>query len=134
MAVEGAVVALRIRFFRHDLEDAIQAYYNLGAVSISDDAASDSLFLSYLDQHFFLVSDGDTLNASIVSSGEEREVWWYELQFKGAAPVETLQVTNRTLFDLFDDQQNIFQLTHFPSKQRVTLYFVDGADTHSIRF
>ena len=134
MVVEEAVVVLRIRFFRHDLEDALKAYLRMSALSISDDAVSDSLFLSYLDERFLLVSNGDTLDPAIVSSGEERDIWWYELQFKGETPVQDLQITNRTLFDLFGDQQNIFQLIHFPSERRETLYFVDGEDTHSVQF
>jgi hypothetical protein len=134
MAVENDVVALRVRFFQHDLEDALTAHFDHPDVNLSENAASDSLFLSYMDQTFVLVSARDTLAANIVKSGEERDVWWYELQFKGPAPVETLQITNTTLFDMFADQQNIFQLTHFPSGRKETLYFVFGSDTHRLQF
>ena len=134
MAVENDLVALRVRFFRHDLEDALKVHFDLPAMNISNDAVSDSLFLSYLDQRFVLVSNDDTLSAIIVKSGEERDVWWYELQFRGEAAVKSLTVTNRTLFDLFDDQQHIFQLTHFPSERRESLYFVLGSDTHGLEF
>lgn len=134
MAIEGNVVVLRVRFFKHDLEDALKQFYNNGAVRLSNTAASDSLFITYFKNKFSLVSQDDSLQPRIVTSGEDRDVWWYELQFSAPQVIKKLSITNQTLFELFDDQQNIFHLTHFPDEVRQTLYFVRGADRYTARF
>lgn len=134
MAVERDLIALRVRFFKHDLEDALSQHLKVTSVTLADDAASDSLFIAYLNDTFAVISNGDSLAPRIVASGEQHDVWWYELRFKSPAQIEILEITNRTLFDLFDNQQNILYITHFPSEERRTLYFVRGAEHYQVRF
>ena len=95
-------------------------------------STSDSLVTGYFRNHLSLVVGTDTIPQAIIASGEDKDVWWYELQFSADGPIESFTLTNSTLFDQFDDQQNIFQVTHFPSERRQTLYFVRGAETHEV--
>lgn len=134
MAIEDNLIVLRVRFFRHDLEDALKLFYRRDPVRLSNTAESDSLFSVYFERTFSLVSEGDSLRAEIVASGEDFDIWWYELQFRAEHPVEQLDIMNRTLFNLFDDQQNIFHLTHFPDEERKTLYFVRGSEHYTVVF
>jgi hypothetical protein len=134
MAIEGNLVALRVRYFKHDLEEAMRLFYKKDAVRLSNTAESDSLFIAYFEQNFSLMSKGDSLRPQIVTSGEDRDVWWYELLFQADGSVRELEIMNQTLFNLFDDQQNIFHLTHFPDQERKTLYFVRGSDRYTVTF
>jgi len=134
MAVEDNVAAMRIRFFTHDLEAMLQQFHASASVSLIPSAGSDSLFLDYFNRHFLLIASSDTLQATIASSGEDRDVWWYELTFVAPSAIERLEITNRLLFGLFDDQRNIVYISHFPSNQRETLYCVAGASDYAVNF
>lgn len=132
MVVDGRVAVLRTRFFRHDLENALQKYYGLAGFALDSAERSDSLFLGYARKHLVIISAGDTLAASIVTSGEEQDIWWYELQYRSDTPISNLQVINRVLFDLFADQQNILQLLFIPSGRREMLFFVSGSESYTV--
>jgi hypothetical protein len=131
MVIEDALATMRIRFFKHDLEHAVRHFHGLHQVNLAADNRSDSLFLDYLSSTFTLESSSDTVLPSIVGSGEESDVWWYDLQFKHEGPFDDVSMTNQLLFDIFDDQKNIITTTQLPAGLRRVLYFVRGASKHS---
>ncbi len=138
MAVEGSVAACEIRFFRHDLEEAIARYHGLGRFELNVGARQDSLFQGYLDAVFVVGLNGDRVQGSILGSGQEtvddEEIWWYMIQYEAPEPILRLAMTNRLLFDLFDDQRNILRVQHFPSEMQTTFYFVTDSDHREIKF
>jgi hypothetical protein len=134
VAIEGDHIALRMRLFKHDLEDALKAYHSLPRVMLTPTVPSDSLFLSYLHRYFSLVVEGDTLPGQVVSSGEDRDIWWYDLSFNNDSSIDSVRINNQLLFDLFGDQKNIVYVTHFPSEQRETLYCVAGSAGYTVVF
>jgi hypothetical protein len=134
MVVEANVVALHVRFFDHDLEDALNQYHGTDDLRLGIDSASDSVFLEYFGVHFTLSVSGDTLRPILVGSGEGPEVWWYELQFYHSGAITSLQITNTLLFDLFHDQKNVVALTRFPEGKLESLYFVTGAAEYELSF
>jgi len=134
MAVEDNVAVLRVRFFRHDLEETLAAFHHVSRVTMDLSAVSDSLFSDYSTSHLVLVVENDTIPHAIVTSGEDRDVWWYELQFIADRPIASFVLSNSMLVNQFEDQQNIFYVTHFPSERRQTLYFVRGESTHEVDF
>jgi hypothetical protein len=103
-------------------------------VVLAPTVTSDSLFLSYLGQYFTLAVGDNALSGQIVSSGEDRDVWGYELSFRSTIPIDNMSVDNRLLFNLFDDQKNVVQVKHFPTAQRVTLYCVVGSARYESLF
>lgn len=132
MVVEGAVAVARIRFFRHDLEAALAAFRRSESFSVSNTPSSDSLFLDYLNSGFSLTARGDTLLPEIVSSGEDDEVWWYELRFSDDAAITSLKVRNEMLLEIFSDQKHFLKITFFPSGKSESLYFAKGAVEYEI--
>lgn len=138
LAVEGAVVAGRIRIFKDDLERALGPMVGADAVTLTPGPEADALVTRYLEEHLRLHSAGAALELSLLDSGEDeldREpVWWVLVQLRAPAPVRTLTVRNTLLFELFDDQRNILKLVHFPGETQRTYYFAPGEEEHTVRF
>lgn len=138
MAVEGGVAACEIRFFKHDLEEAIAKHHKLAGYSLSPELEKDSLFVAYLNRTFKVTLNDTLATASLAGSGEEtvghEDMWWYLVTYDSGEAINKLSVTNRLLFELFDDQRNILRLQHFPSSKRETFYFVADSDHHEAAF
>lgn len=132
MAVEGGTVAARIRFFRHDLEAAVASFYSLDGFSLENSQESDSLFLGYIHERLSLSVGGKALGPTVVSSGEDDEIWWYELLFSRTETITSLSIRNELLFELFSDQKHFTKLTFFPSQVSRSLYFVEGSATYDV--
>jgi hypothetical protein len=73
-----------------------------------------------------------------VGSGEDEldlePVWWVIVQFQATVHVEELHVENTLLFDVYDDQRNVFKFVHFPDETQRTFYFAEGESEHVVRF
>lgn len=138
MAVEGASIAVRFRFFGDDLQETIRAFSGDDAATITDDPASWAQFEAYLADAFRLVADDDTLGGVIIGSGEDfmdkEPVRWFLVQFTAADTVQSVSLRNRLLFDQFDDQKNIVQFRHFPSEKNGSLYFTHDRPSYDLDF
>ncbi len=134
MAVEGSVAVCRVRYFQDDLQLALRWFSQDKSFELQPTASADALFLQYIEDRLRLVEDGRQLTASVLASGDERDMWWYMVQFDGEEVIDRLEVTNKTLFDLLPDQRNIMKVSHFPSEKERTLYFVEGSDTYTLDF
>ena len=131
IGVDGAFVAARIKYYKHDLEDAIARQRGRTSVVLTAGAASDSLFVEYLDAHLLLRNGDERLKARVVGSGEEKEeeMWWYEVLYESQSPVSSLSIENKQLMELFKDQKNILRVEHFTTGKRRSFYFVRRATT-----
>jgi hypothetical protein len=134
LAVEGKVAMCQMRFFRHDLEAALQAFHKDPALRMAANARMDSLYARYLGERFRVEAGGRVLRASIVASGEEEDMWWYTVKYEASQPIAALKLTHTMLFDAFHDQRNIVKVKHFPSQSTESLYFARGAEEHALSF
>lgn len=130
MAIEQHIAVLNLRFFKDDLELALQKFHRRDTLSLSATPECDSLFLAYLNARFELYHHQTRLLPQLLSSGLDKEMWWYQLQFSSTAPIERLSLKNTLLFDVFDDQKNILQIMHFPSEKLQSFYFIQGAERY----
>lgn len=137
-AVEGPVVAGRVRFFKDDLERALGPLVGASALSLAPGPEADALVLRYLDAHLALEADGVRLAPELLGSGQDeldREpVWWVLVQYRAPGAVEALFLSNTILFEVFDDQRNILKLVHFPDGDARTFYFAPGESEQRVRF
>ncbi len=137
-AVEGNVLAVRIRFFREDLENALARHGGLASFRMSAEPGVDAAFLGYFTAHFAVHVGTRALTAVVVASGEDeidREpVWWYAVQFDAPAPLTSFRVRNTLLTELFDDQTNIVKFVHFPDEKQKTYSFARGEESFEVRF
>ncbi|MFN3394856.1 MAG: DUF6702 family protein, partial [Candidatus Thermochlorobacter sp.] len=130
IAVEQNIAVMNVRFFIDDLELALQRRFNLTDFKLSATPLCDSLYLSYFNQHFELHNNGSVIRPTLLSSGIDKDMWWYQLQFSSPQPMQHLSIKNTLLFDVFDDQKNIVQIMHFPSEKLESFYFIHGAERY----
>jgi hypothetical protein len=137
VAVEGAVLAARIRIFKDDLERALGSDLGVDAVQLDPGPEADALVLRYLRRHLRLEREGAELVPEILQSGEDlldREpIWWVVVQYRAAGPVEELTVRNTILLELFDDQRNVVKFVRFPDETSRTFYFAHGEEERRVR-
>ena len=137
-AVEGNVLAVRIRFFRSDLEAALARHAGRAAFPMSAEPEVEAAFMAYLQAHFTVQAGGRPLVPTLVGSGEDeldREpVWWYAIQFEAPSPLTAFRVRNTLLTEVFDDQTNIVKFVHFPDERQQTYSFGRGEESFEVRF
>ncbi|MEQ9568869.1 MAG: hypothetical protein RLN75_01660 [Longimicrobiales bacterium] len=139
LAVEGKVVAGRLRFFEDDLERALGSLVDATALELAPGPEADALVLRYLDGHLRLEdAGGRRLAPELVASGRDeldREpVWWVVVQYRAETPVQELRVRNTLLFEVFGDQRNVMKFVRFPEERPQTFYFAPGESDRVVRF
>ncbi len=136
--VEGNVLAVRIRFFRDDLEGALARHAGRDGFRMSAEPEVEAAFLAYFRAHFAVQALGRLLEPTVVASGEDeldREpVWWYAIQYESPSPLTAFRVRNTLLTEIFDDQTNIVKFVHFPDEKQKTYSFARGEESFEVRF
>jgi len=138
LAVEGSLIAGRIRLFKDDLGRALGPLVGATSLTLQPGVEADALVMRYVRDNLHISVDGEELEATLLASGEDeldREpVWWVLVQFRAPYPPEALHVRNTLLFEVHDDQRNIFKFVHFPDETQRTFYFAEGESEHVVRF
>ncbi len=123
-------MAGRLRFFKHELEQALGPLLGADMVTLTRGAEADALVLRYLRDHLRVELDGALLTPSIVESGEDQldrhPAWWVVVRYQADAPIARFTVRNTLLFELFDDQRNVMKFVRFPERSQETVYFTAG--------
>jgi hypothetical protein len=131
LAIEGGVVAGRIRFFKRDLERALGPILESDEVSLAPGAEADALVVRYLRDRLVLVAAGDTLAPRLLAAEEVRlghhAGWQVTLSWSADRAVGALRVRSTLLFELHDDQRNIMRFVRWPDETRETLTLEAGA-------
>ena len=137
LAVEGSMVVVRIRLFQDDLGEALGKREGHDVV-VDISPEQDSLFQAYFNETFVMTSGEEVLTGTLVGSGEEvvgkQPMWWYLLEFQASAPIKGLNISQRILSEVFEDQKNIVQIQHFPSEKTFSLYCVADSWEYDVSF
>ena len=138
MAVEDNQALLQIRLFQDDLELGMQKHYENEGLRLAESQELDSLFTIYLNDKLVIKQGDEVLLGSVASSGEDDlygyPVWWFSLTYEAEGPIEKMHIDNRVLMEIFEDQQNVLRITHFPSENEKMYYMVRGASDISVKF
>ena len=138
MAVENNQAILQIRLFQDDLEMGLQAFHSDSTLSLNVDPETDSLFAAYLNDKLVIKQGSEVLIGTVATSGEDvlygYPVWWFSLMYEASATIEALDIDNRVLMEVFEDQQNVIRITHYPSEKENMYYMVDGNSDISVDF
>lgn len=131
VAVEGAKVTVRLRVFQDDIEAALTRARGRSRVRLVRGAELDSLAVAYISSTVWLSVNGARLRPRLLDAGPETEaslapMWWYDLEYQAAAPVRSLTIQHRLLFEHFADQRNIVTVVREPGAIRHSLYFAAG--------
>ena len=138
MAVEGNQVVLQMRLFQDDLELGLQGYYEDEEIRLKVDAATDSLFAVYVNEKLVIKHGEEVLTGVVATSGEDLlygyPVWWFSLTYEASASIGGLEIDNQVLMEVFEDQQNVLRITHYPADEEKMYYMVRGDSEIKVDF
>jgi len=138
MAVEGNQVVLQMRLFQDDLELGLQGYYEDEEIRLKVDTATDSLFAVYVNEKLVIKHGEEVLTGVVATSGEDLlygyPVWWFSLTYEASASIDGLEIDNQVLMEVFDDQQNVLRITHYPADEEKMYYMVRGDSEIKVDF
>lgn len=138
MAVEGNQAVLQIRLFQDDLELGLQTYYEDEAIRLKADPQMDSLFMQYLNEKLVIMHGDEVLEGVVATSGEDNlygyPVWWYSFTYQASDSIKALDINNQILMEIFEDQQNVLRITHYPADEEKMYYLVRGDSEISVEF
>ena len=122
--IAGEVLEVRIRFFWDDLEFALMESTSDMEFRLQETDEVDARIERYIGEHLTLRAGDAVLDGALVERGvqgarrPDEVMWWYRLEYPLAAGVEELEVTNRLLFNMFEDQRNLLNLTTRSGRER----------------
>lgn len=118
------------RIFIDDLEQALKKHYNLEYVDTynPDDASKlDSLIGNYLKSKVFILLEGKEHAFTYIGSEVEGDARWCYYEVEDVPTVHEAEITNVTLMEVFNDQQNI---VHFKAGEKMKSYKLDKDTKH----
>lgn len=130
---ENNSVQVSQRIFLDDLEVGLKKYHKLEKLDTYEPESPvqlDSLIAVYLKNKVSFLINGSKKEFSFLGSELEGDARWCYYEIEDINEVNEVEVTNLTLMETFEDQQNI---VHFKSKGKLKSYKLDR-DTKFITF
>lgn len=100
------------KLFTDDFETILTKNYKtkVDLVNPANRSAMDTLVKKYLLSHLFVKADGKPVHFSYLGYEQEKEAVYVYIEAESIATVRKIEITSTILYDLFDDQVNIFHI------------------------
>ncbi len=100
------------KLFTDDFETILAKNYKtkVDLVNPANRAAMDSLIKKYLLSHLSVKADGKTVHFSYLGYEHEKEAVYGYVEAENIAAVKKIEISSTVLYDMFDDQVNIFHV------------------------
>ena len=125
---------IKMHLFLDDLELALdkQGHSHLHIGRKEENHHSDSLILSYIQQHFSIQFDGQLGELSFISKEitKDGKAIWCHLEIQNVSNSRQITIQNRVLMDIFEDQKNIVKFIGLEGKK--SFLFEKGTESKSI--
>ena len=131
MAIEPTVISAQIRLFTDDVTRALIERSKKPSMTL-DSPDGDAAFRAYLVDMFQVTANGRRLLPVVVSGTPEKDMFSYIVTWTSATPITSVSMHNATLFELFDDQQNIVKVKHMASGKESTLFYSGGSTADQV--
>jgi hypothetical protein len=114
---------ISMKIFTDDLDKALSLYsgaeMNVGTEKESDEC--NAVLSEYLGKKFYVKMNQNNISWHFVGKETEGDLTWVYLEYTWGTSVQTIELSNTCLFELFDDQQNIVDFRANGSTQTVIL-------------
>lgn len=110
---ETGSIQVSQRVFIDDLEQALNERFSTNLV-IDDESTGilrDSLIQIYILENITILIDGKEKNRTYIGNEIEDDALWSYIEYTGIQKLDTLDIRNTILLDIFDDQANIIHFT-----------------------
>ena len=137
MRVTDGGLSAEIRFFWDDLQFAVMEHSSDMEFVLAESPEVDSTVEGYINELLLLRVGEAPLRGRVAARGMEDAaivdeiMWWYRLEYALPAGAERIEVRNRLLFNLFEDQRNIVNFRTLGGRER-TYDFSWGRESASI--
>lgn len=134
----GPVLHARIRFFWDDLQLAVIEHTGNERFELAETPGTDSIIERYINDMLVLTAGDAVLPGAVTARGiDDADVidevmWWYRMEYPADESLERVHVRNRLLFNVFEDQRNLFHLKTRRGRERAWSFTV-GDDNVTIR-
>lgn len=127
---ENRRLEVAIKIFTDDLETALEG---LGAPKLRlntdrEHRKSDSLIGRYLANRMQIKVNGDAVTGNFLGKEYETDATWCYIEFIAVPQPETIVVSNRLLFERFDDQSNLVHIEVGAEKKSMLLHVGQDRD------
>jgi len=135
--VDGATLEVSIRFFWDDLQFAVMEHTSDMEFRLAETEEVDAVVQQYVNDMFSLDAEGSLLQGTLVERGiqearnPDEVMWWYRFEYPLVPSIDRIHVTNRLLFNMFEDQRNLVNMKTRRGRER-TYYFTWDEDNVTI--
>ena len=121
------------KIFTDDFEKILARNYKtkVDLINPPDKKAMDSLIKKYVTTHLSVKADGRPVQFTYLGFEHDREAVFSYLQVDNIASVKKIEVTNKLMHDLFNDQINIMHITVGGKRQSTKLDYPSTEATFS---
>lgn len=100
------------RIFIDDIQDLLKERYNLSVDLDKNEKTSeiDKYLTTYLNQKLVFKVNGKKVNFVFIGKEYEEDLVICYLEIENITSLETIEITNEVLMDLFEEQQNIIHV------------------------
>ncbi len=123
-----------MRFFIDDIEKDINTKYHIVSELGTDREFKkiDSIYTLYLKNTFELQINNSDITLNFIGKEYDQDLVYFYLESKKIETINSINITNKVLFDLFSDQQNITKTTI--NNKKKTLFLTQKNPIEKIKF
>ncbi len=118
------------RIFIDDFENVLRANYdkNLVLAGTNEPKIIDSYIEKYLKENLTIKINNSTSKIMFIGKEYDGDIIRCYLEVEDVKTIESFEISNKILFNLFEDQQNIIK-TKINSKQKSVIHTTQNYDT-----
>ena len=100
------------RVFIDDFENLLRKRYDEKiTLDIENELSTIDMYMErYLKEKLEIEINGEPINFSFLGKEYEEEIVFFYLEIEGVKTINTFQITNKILLDMFDEQENIVRV------------------------
>jgi len=102
------------RIFLDDLEEGLNAFYNenLDLLNPKDPNKINRLVEDYLSSRFAVIVNGKVKKIDYLGNEMGKDVMWCYMEITKVKKVNSIEIEDKVLFEVFDDQSNIIHVDY----------------------
>lgn len=119
---ENKALEITMKIFTDDLEYAISGSkltYGLGTET--EPPQADSVLFNYVKNNFKIKINGQYFSPVYIGKEVEMDVTWIYTEVEGVELINSIEVSDRMLTELFEDQVNLINLKYLGQKKGILL-------------
>ncbi len=123
------------KYFLDDFEDAVESEYNVRlSLGSSKQHKNATVYLQkYLSSRFQMKVNGKDAEAVWIGSEIEAEAIWIYVEYPKIKKVKELEISNKVLFESFEDQKNLIHFRYQEGTKSLMLKEAKPSDVIEVK-